>query len=81
MAKRNVLHVELNEAGVRELLQSAEMQAACMAEGQRMAGSAGAGYSADARIGRNRVIVRVKAETQEAINDNLKNNTLLKVMK
>lgn len=79
MAK--VLHIELNEQGVRELLQSHEMMAACMAQGQKMAGKAGPGYTADGRIGRNRAIVRVKAGTDEAIRDNLKNNTLLKVMK
>lgn len=79
MAKK--LHIELNEAGVRELLQCPEIQAECMAHGQRMAGKAGNGYSADARIGRNRVVIRVKAETDNAIKDNLRNNTLLKVMK
>ena len=46
-----------------------------------MAGKAGTGYSADARTGRNRAVIRVKAETQAAIRDNMKNNTLLKVMK
>lgn len=79
MAKQ--FHIELNEAGVRELLKSPEIAAACMAEGQRMAGKAGNGYSADARTGRNRAVIRVKAETQAAIRDNMKNNTLLKVMK
>ena len=75
------MHVELNEEGVRELLQSSEIAAECMSHGQRMAGKAGNGYSADAKVGRNRVIIRVKAETQAAIKDNLRNNTLLKAVR
>ncbi len=80
MSVSGKVHIELNEAGVRELLKSPEIQAACMEQAQRMASKAGDGYTADVRAGRNRAVARASAATEAALKDNLKNNTLLKVM-
>ena len=76
----NVLHIELNDAGVRELLKSPEIQAACLEQAQRIAGAAGGGYTADVRAGKTRAIARASTATDEAARDNMKNNTLLKAM-
>ncbi|WP_277679226.1 hypothetical protein [Gracilibacillus dipsosauri] len=41
----------------------------------------GAGYEQDLHVGKNRANAMVWPETQQAIADNLKNNTLLKSVK
>lgn len=79
MAK--VLHVELNEAGVRELLQSSEMMSICKGHADRIAARAGSGYEVTTYTGRTRVNASVHAATDKAARDNLKNNTLLKAVK
>ena len=75
------VRIELNEAGVRELLQSAEMEALCTELARGIAGRAGDGYTVDSRVGRTRVNARVTIATAEAARDNLKNNTLLKAVR
>lgn len=73
--------VKLNGEGVRSLLKSAEMMAVCreLAEGAR--GRAGSGYEVNTYTGKKRVNAEVRAETAQARNDNIKNNTLLKVLR
>ena len=75
------VQVELNSEGVRELLRSPEMAAICQAQARAIAGRAGNGYSVSTYTGTTRVNASVMAETQEAIRDNLKNNTLLKAVR
>ena len=75
------VQVELNSEGVRELLRSPEMAAICQAQARAIAGRAGNGYSVSTYTGTSRVNASVMAETQEAIRDNLKNNTLLKAVR
>ena len=75
------VQVELNSEGVRELLRSPEMAAICQAQAMAIAGRAGNGYSVSTYTGTSRVNASVMAETQEAIRDNLKNNTLLKAVR
>ena len=75
------VQVELNSEGVRELLRSPEMAAICQAQARAIAGRAGSGYSVSTYTGTSRVNASVMAETQEAIRDNLKNNTLLKAVR
>ena len=70
--------VELNRAGVRELLQSSEMMAVCAEYASAIAARAGAGYETSRHTGKNRVNVSVYTATKEAQKDNLENNTLLK---
>lgn len=70
---------ELNRAGVRELLKSAEMQEVLMNYARGISSRAGEGYSV--YVGSNRANVSVQTDTQEAIQDNLDNNTLLRRLK
>lgn len=74
------VRVELNSAGVRGLLKSGEMMAVLESEANARAQQAGAGYGVNTYVGRNRCNAEIRAETAEARRDNLKNNTLLKVM-
>lgn len=71
------LRFELNWAGVRELLRSSEIQAVLEAEAASRAAALGDGYTTNARVGQNRVSVRIVAESREAREENLRDNTLL----
>ena len=69
--------IELNKAGVRELLQSSEIMAVLEKEASSRAAGLGPGYSVNTYVGRNRANAEIVAETEEARQDNLQNNTLL----
>ena len=71
---------ELNEAGVRELLQSAEMNEIITAYTDQINAEAGEGYEGDVQTGKNRIVGMVKAVSKEAIEDNEENNTLLRAI-
>lgn len=71
---------ELNSAGVRKLLMSAEMQSGLKEYAAMVQSRAGDGYEISEYIGKNRANVSVHAETKKARKDNLKNNTLLKAL-
>ena len=75
------VRVELNEKGVRELLQSSEMAAICQEYAQAIANRAGQGYASDTYLTRTRVVASAYTATAEAYNDNKKHNTLLKAVK
>lgn len=76
------VRIELNSAGIRELLNSREVEELCAKTAGDMAARAGTGYAAaQPHHTGQRVAVNVYAETREARRDNLKNNTLLKVMR
>lgn len=79
MAKKT--KIELNSAGVRALLRSAEMQSLLRERANDIASAAGSGYETDVYIGRNRANAGVFASSPEAASDNLKNNTLLKAVR
>ena len=66
----------LNRAGVRELMQSQEMQDVLVEFAGQVAENAGDGY--DVYIGTNRANVSVVTATDEAMADNLDHNTLEK---
>ncbi|MBR1709482.1 MAG: hypothetical protein IJ719_11740 [Clostridia bacterium] len=72
------LEVVLNREGVRSLLRSAEMEAICREQAEKMAGSSG--YDVTTHVGVNRVNASVATATSESYDDNLKNNTLLRRM-
>lgn len=72
--------VELNESGVRELLQSGEMMGICRSLAEGVAARAGAGYEVTTYKGKTRVNASVHVVSDEARADNLKNNTLLKAV-
>ena len=74
MSSGNLIKFELNYEGVGELLKSSEMQSVLMENAQSIASNAGEGYKAVQMSTR----VIVVPDTQEAEQDNLDNNTLLK---
>lgn len=72
----NLQKFVLNRAGVRELMQSPEMQDVLVEFASQVAERAGDGY--DVYIGTNRANVSVVTATDDAAADNLDNNTLEK---
>lgn len=68
---------ELDREGVRTLLRSEEVQTMLEAEAEARAGALGEGYTVNSQIGRNRINVRIVAESREAQAENLRDNTLL----
>ena len=69
----------LNKAGVRELMQSEEMQDVLLEYAKSIATRAGEGY--DVFVGKTRANVSVYTATEEAAKDNLDNNTLEKAVR
>lgn len=69
----------LDRAGVRELMQSQEMQDVLVDFAGQVAGRAGDGY--DVYVGTNRANVSVMTATEEAMADNLDHNTLEKAIR
>lgn len=78
MSKR--VEIELNSAGIRELLKSSEMESFCRQQAEGVANRAGDGYVVDTHVGKTRVNAMVSAETRKAYYSNLKHNTLLKAL-
>ena len=72
---------ELNRAGVRELLQSGEMQGIVEEKASGVLSRAGVGFSMNSRVGKTRVNAMVYPETKEAYYRNLYSNILLKALK
>lgn len=70
---------ELNSDGVRALLQSPEMVSVLKSCADSIAARAGEGYSV--YIGPKRANISVHTATDEAAQDNLDNNTLLKAVR
>ena len=73
--------IVLNSAGVRAMLQSPEMQAMLSERAQAIAERAGNGYETDVFVGKTRANASVFASTEDAMKDNLDNNTLLKAVR
>lgn len=72
--------IEINYAGVGQLLRSEEVQACVQEIAREKATGLGSGYGSDTYKAGTRVIASVYTETPEAAKDNLQNNTLLKVV-
>ena len=75
-----MIKVELNHTAVGELLKSSEMQGLVKSYADEIAKRAGEGYASDTYNAGSRVIASAYTETEEAMEDNLENNTLLKAM-
>ena len=75
-----MIKVELNHEAVGELLKSSEMQELIKSYADEIAKRAGEGYASDTYNAGSRVIASAYTETEEAMEDNLENNTLLKAM-
>lgn len=72
--------IELNSAGVRELLLSPEIMAACKEQAEEIVSRAGEGYGIDPYEGKGRVNVSIGAVSQEAVQRNYESNELLKAL-
>lgn len=73
--------IELNSAGVRELLKSSEMKTECEKRANEAVGRLGPGYTVSTHTGKNRVNASVYAESYEAKRDNMESNTILKALR
>lgn len=71
---------ELNKEGVRELMLSPQMATALEGVAGGILAKLGEGYSTNTYRGKNRINVEVEAETIQAKQDNLANNTILKAL-
>lgn len=75
------VRIELNSAGVRELLKSGEMRAICEEHANKAVSRLGEGYVASSMIMDTRVFSSVYAESYEAKKENAENNTILKALR
>lgn len=75
------VRIELNSAGVRELLRSGEMGGIVSGLAGAAAARCGVGYASDQKLMPTRVVASVYTETAEAMRDNLQNNTILRNLK
>lgn len=71
---------ELDMGGLRELMNSSEMQSKLRAAGDAVASVAGPGYEASVFTPGVVPIASVHPESDEAKQDNYENNTLLKAL-
>ena len=72
---------KLNRAGVRQLMQSAEMQSVLRDKASQIQARCGDGYESDVMVGKNRANAMVRAATSQAKRDNMDNNTILKAVR
>ena len=70
--------VELNSAGIRSFLKGAEVEALVKSRAGEIASRAGQGYGSDTKQMPGRVIASAYTASEEAMKDNLENNTLLR---
>lgn len=70
----------LNSAGVVELMKSQDMIDILNAFADSIQSTAGDGYESKTVMSSDRAKALVMAESKEAINDNLENNTLLRAL-
>lgn len=75
------IKLELDSAGIKELLNSDEISEECTGIAHEIAQKAGTGYVAEQphHTGQ-RVAVNVHPETKEAAQDNYENNTLVRAI-
>lgn len=71
----------LNRKGVNELMKSPEMVYILDSHSQAIREKAGPGYVTSTYVGKTRANVSIKAGDHRSYRDNLKNNTLLKLIK
>lgn len=74
------LEFTLNSEGIGKLLKSDEIGEVTAQFGQTILNRCGSGYTMDTRVGKYRNISRITAVSEDAIADNLRNNTLLKAL-
>ncbi|MDO4490728.1 MAG: hypothetical protein Q4B85_06660 [Lachnospiraceae bacterium] len=75
------IKIELNEEGIRQMLQSPQMKRVVQSRASEIAGRLGEGYSAKTKVVKDRYSAVVSAESFEAKLDNNKHNTILKALR
>lgn len=73
--------IELDYAGIGQLLKGSEMQSAVEAKGREIAARAGDGYASDTHLSSQRWNANVYPVSAEAWLDSLEGNTLLKALR
>lgn len=76
----NSVKFELDLEGLRELMNSSEMQSQLQQGAQSVASIAGAGYESSVHVPGVVPIATAYPGTEEAAKDNYENNTLLKAL-
>ena len=71
------IKIELNRAGVKELLKSSEMQGALSRIANRALASLGDGYEVDSYVASTRAVSEVATASYKAMRENMDNNTIL----
>ena len=71
---------ELNQAGVRALMQSPEMQSILKDKAGNTVNRLGSGYDSDIFVGKNRANAMVYADSFKARLENSRENTILKAV-
>lgn len=72
------VRIELNRAGIAQILKSPSMRSAVEKRARQIATTAGPGYEADSMIGRNRARASVYTKSFRARRDNSRHNTILR---
>lgn len=71
----------LNRKGVSDLLKGQEMVDVLDSYGKEIQSKAGPGYESGTYVGKTRANASIKVGDRKSYRDNLKNNTLLKLIK
>lgn len=74
------VRIELNAAGVRELLKSEAIAQACKEQAVRVKETVGKGFEVQSRKYPERTGYAVSAESREALRSTLQDNVLLKAL-
>lgn len=77
----SLVKVVLDDAGIQELLHSAEIMGYCESLASGVAARCGAGYRSEAHSGKKRCYVNVFTADHAAVKDNSENNTLIKALR
>ena len=72
---------KLNQSGIGQLLKSSQMQGVLTDKATAIRNRCGDGYVQDIFVGKTRANAMVSAKSYKAKRDNLKNNTILKVVR
>ena len=72
------IRIELNSSGIKALLKGSEVESCLKSEAEKISSRAGRGYSTDTKQMPGRVIASVYTADEDAMKDNLDNNTLLR---
>lgn len=78
---KSSMRFALNRSGVRALLKSPEMVAACKSHADATRSNLGNGYRVTTRTGKTRVNAEVAAYTQKARKECYENNSILKALR